>query len=531
MEAMTRFLRSGSVFALCVWRGFIAVLGLLLLGSLASCGGGGGGTSAPASGPTFYLFSSTPGDGEIEIPITAGITLDFVGGEVDASTAAGGTVSLSLGSDAVDVAVAVAGSRVTVVPRQRLAPGTSYVLRIGPTLRNTVGALIDRDYTRTFRTEDFPLRLQLVNQWATTNTQLPVVVGDFNGDGINDVAMLLEHPDRLAIYLGARDGSLAAPLIRNLALGNCALDSMIGTDVNRDGRLDLVISSYRSGNTGASCKVQAYLQGADGQLTLGVSISTNFASRLQASDMNGDGLPDLVGYGIQADPGNGSPNADLAVMLQRPDGTFSGPTFARIDTRLFTGFKLMDFNGDGRVDVLLWGSGQSQAADVRQILHQRVDGQFDAAVLLDPIRMPSGDAGYWTGATATDLDGDGRPEVIATGGHLGNSAVVVYKQDAQGRYSVQAGFPAYSNPQMPLVADMDRDGRPDLVTIHPGWLAVSAYLQQSSGALKPLPHAGLDIQSPGPGTAALGDLNGDGLVDIAISGSSGLIVLYQVPLR
>lgn len=440
-------------------------------------------------------------------------------------------MSLSQGSNEVEATVTVAGSRVTLVPRQRLLPGTSYVLRIGPTLRSTTGALIDRNYVRTFRTEDFPLRIQLVNQWPTTNGQLPLAVGDFNGDGINDVAVLLEHPDRLAIFMGAQDGGLAAPVIRNLAIGDCALDSMIAVDVDRDGRLDLVISSRRLGNTGASCPVQFHMQGADGEVTLRASFATNFASRLQASDLNGDGLPDLVGFGVQSDSLTGEPTAYLAVFLQQPGGAFSAPTLTRIDARAFTGFKLMDFNGDGRVDVLIWGSGRPLATDVRQILHQRADGLFDAPVLLDAMRMPTGDAGYWNDATAADLDGDGRPEVIAAGGYLSDSAVVVYKQDAVGRYSVQIGYPAHTNPQLPLVADMDRDGRPDLVTLHPGWRAVSVYLQQSSGALRTLPHTGLDVQSPGPGAAALADLNGDGLLDIAVSGSFGLMVVYQVPSR
>ena len=69
--------------------------------------------------------------------------------------------------------------------------------------------------------------------------------GDFNGDGLIDLAYVAEHYDHVFVVLNNGDGSFQAP--RNFATGAGA-DSVAVADVNGDGKLDLVTANQLSGD-------------------------------------------------------------------------------------------------------------------------------------------------------------------------------------------------------------------------------------------------------------------------------------------
>src|SRR4029077_4992470 len=164
-------------------------------------------------------------------------------------------------------------------------------------------------------------------------------------------------------------------------------------------------------------------------------------------------------------------------------------------------------------------------------------GQFSA-----PVPMPTG--ATTASVAVADLNGDGAADIVATGyDSNGNNGVVLvfYQLSAQRRtFTKPASFPAGAGPQSVKVADMNGDALPDLVVANfgpgsdgTGIAGVSILLQEAlkSGSFL----APASYQTPGGSLdVAVGDLNGDGKLDVAVANlaptpSASISVLLQDP--
>lgn len=87
--------------------------------------------------------------------------------------------------------------------------------------------------------------------------------------------------------------------------------------------------------------------------------------------------------------------------------------------------------------------------------------------------------------------------------------------------------PSYDIPETLHVADVDLDGRQDVVVLHGGWLALGVYFQQSDGQLGTEQLFDTpDASHYGAQGFALGDFSGDGCTDVAIANYNyGLVTM------
>ena len=140
-----------------------------------------------------------------------------------------------------------------------------------------------------------------------------VVTGDFNGDGIADLATFG------GVYLGNGDGTFQAAIPIGLNF-NGALVSLAVGDFNGDGRADLAWSGWYNGT---SVGVVGVLPG-NGDGTFGASVNTNVANGgfLAIGDFNHDGRPDLA-----VSQGGNSNAQGLTILPGNGDGTFQTPAF------------------------------------------------------------------------------------------------------------------------------------------------------------------------------------------------------------
>lgn len=179
-----------------------------------------------------------------------------------------------------------------------------------------------------------------VNVGDPTNAAGPLSVGDFNGDGVLDVADAPgSYPGDtplLKMFLNAGNGSFTQ--LPNVPFGDGA--PIVSGDFNGDGILDIATANGNS--------VSVLLGDGDGTFTQknGQPTSAQTNVGLITTDLNGDGILDLAIID--------STNL-VSIWLGNGDGTFQAPvdTTGRGD-----GVVAADFNGDGRMDLAVTNSAE-----------------------------------------------------------------------------------------------------------------------------------------------------------------------------
>src|SRR3954452_23419349 len=191
-------------------------------------------------------------------------------------------------------------------------------------------------------------------------------------------------------------------------------------DVNGDGLVDLFVGGF------ADRPADEYaVRGADGpapdRLLLagpsGYTVDDAFpgtfgrTSSAAVVDLNNDARPDIVAGRNNGKRGKKQEQSDVqaaptTIYRNDGDGRFSevgeiGPEFARAVTAL-------DVDNDGRLDLFI---GQDRKDGVPQLLHN--DGDFAFSDITAARGLPSPMIVY--GATAADLNGDGRPDLAVAG--------------------------------------------------------------------------------------------------------------------
>jgi hypothetical protein len=168
-----------------------------------------------------------------------------------------------------------------------------------------------------------------------------------------------------------------------------------------------------------------------------------------------------------------------------------------------------DFDGDGLLDVAVACSGSDSGFGVVTVLFGAGYPSFDDQ------EIATGGAPW--GVCAADLNGDGLDDLAIANGGSFSSDVRIYRSLGNGDFAPGPVLQPGGFPLAVKSADLDEDGNADLVVACNTSGGLKCYLGNGDGTLG----APLALSATNPSDLALGDIDGDGHVDIAYSHYDG----------
>jgi hypothetical protein len=295
-----------------------------------------------------------------------------------------------------------------------------------------------------------------------------LAVGDFNNDGLPDVAAIDYVGAKVCIMLGNGKGAFQPGTLLSIGPGTVFGTSPVVADFNGDGNLDLALAQGNGNN-----KISVLLGNGDGTMQPVVQYASGFrypeTSALGVADFNGDGKLDLVVGGD-----------GLAILLGDGDGTFQRAIpIPTVELNAASNIAIADFNGDGKLDLAV-SDGQST---ILAVFLGNGDGTFQPQV--NYTQSP----GSYCSVVA-DLNNDGKLDLGCTGGDPNNRtsyAATIFLGNGDGTFEPQIDYLGQFYPAFSTGAgDFNNDGRIDLAigqyggaTLEGFYSSVGVYLQTS----------------------------------------------------
>jgi len=273
-----------------------------------------------------------------------------------------------------------------------------------------------------------------------------VAIGDVGGDGLGDVVTFASND--IYIYDGVSGHAPAAPRVidtnvdwRMLALGH--FDA--GTS------LDLALVRAASSN------VEIYLNDGAGGFTVGPVIQLGGPlTVLHAGDIGGDTRDDIAAASYTA--------GQLYVAIASASG-FGSPTAVSLSAPQT--IDIGDYDGDGHGDILLTASDPDVST---RLYPSNGDG-----TLGEPVQLTGGGL---VGAAVGDFNGDGKLDVVASGGP--GLRLVAGRGD--GSFWCTYEVALAPSPYYWQSGDIDGDGRTDLVATNPNYSTLIHAISHPPGA-------------------------------------------------
>ena len=323
---------------------------------------------------------------------------------------------------------------------------------------------------------------------VTGSKPFGIAAGDFNRDGIPDLAVANSATAEVGILLGNGDGTFKSQVA--YAAGSGAYAVAVG-DFNDDGIPDLAVTNF-SANT-----VSILLGNGDGTFKTQVTYATgNAPNTIAVGDFNHDGILDLA---ITNEVDN-----TVSILLGKGDGTFQAQkTYPVGDTPIALGTS--DLTGNGNLDLVVVNNAGGSVS----VLMGDGDGTFGTQKTYAVGNGP-------TSIAIADLNGDGISDLAVT--NSTDETISVLLGQSGGSFASQVTYACTSNCDAIVAGNLSSMGHTDLgVSDVDGnlWLFENG---NGTGVLsKPV-----EFPSVAGGGLAMvaGDWNGDGLIDLATLGNT-----------
>lgn len=343
-----------------------------------------------------------------------------------------------------------------------------------------------------------------------------ILIGDMNNDRKPDLVVAFSRARSITVLEGKGNGQFGTAL-SNTTLAEPPHEIAAG-DVNGDGKLDLAVGTHDS--------YGIVLLTGDGKGGLAKAPASPIVMKpgkhphthgLALEDVNRDNKLDLITCN--------STDNDISLAFGDGRGNFTrSPQSYPVGPSPYP-FGTGDVNNDGHLDLVATATAtgplrREQLPLSRALTLLLSDGKGGLA----PRQLPIRTGEPWFAAIA-DLNRDGKADIVAT--HHDQSAMTVLIGDGRGGFTELKESPFdFGVLYHLIIADVDRDQKLDVVATNGN--SIRVLLGDGSGAFKS--SASIPV-GPGAWRMAAADLNGDGTVDLVTSNSesNSLSVLLGKP--
>ncbi len=346
-----------------------------------------------------------------------------------------------------------------------------------------------------------------------------ITTGDFNHDGNLDLAVSDNANKNVHVLFGDGTGNFSG--LKSYSAGT--KPSGIATaDFNNDGNLDLAVTNAGS-NT-----VSMLLGSAAGTFTTQPnpqSAGTDPIS-IEVTDVNSDGYPDVVAFDAQN--ASSTTQGAVAVLLGNGDGTLQTPQIANFTDVPGTYPVVADFNRDGKPDL---ATTLTTSNTVAVLLNNTLPTPYPGGrSFAGYSAVAAGNGNMADGIAAGDFDKDGYLDTAVS--YLEDNAVRVLLNNGSGGFNLSAAYAVGQQPYFVTSGDLNGDGYPDLITVNSSINSpkgtISVLLNNGKSGLGTFAAAATYTVGRLPYQVAIGDVNGDGYPDLAVTnyGGNTVSILY-----
>ena len=360
---------------------------------------------------------------------------------------------------------------------------------------NTVSILRSTAVTGRITASSFAAKVD----FTTGSTPNSVAIGDYDGDGKPDLAIANYNSNSVSVLRNTSSiGSIGISSFADkidFTTGLRPLSVTIG-DLDGNGKPDMAVANIFSNSVSIFRNTASSGSIGTGSFAAKVDFETgSLPVAVAIGDLNGDGKPDLVSTNTDANTLSVLPNADIPI----PAITSFSPISARPgDTVILTG---RGFNSSVSNNIVFFGATR---ATVTAATANNVTVTVPAGATYAPISLLNTDVA-WSCYSLTNFTPTYSPPKTK-----------ITKSD----FSPRQNFSTGNNPHAIAISDLDGDGKPDLVVANAGSNTISVYRNTSTGGTIGTGSfaARVDFATGiSPESIAIGDLDGDGKPDLAVT--------------
>jgi Bacterial Ig-like domain (group 3)/FG-GAP-like repeat len=301
---------------------------------------------------------------------------------------------------------------------------------------------------------------------------------DFNGDGKLDVVAVgtstTTFAGMLGVFTGSGDGTLSGEADYALPPNAGVPTTVLTGDFNGDGLPDVAVALIGGGFcSGCASGVYVLYGKPDHTLTAAVAVDTSALPLVAAGDLNADGRTDLVVvdpgvFGATPTPGG------ITLYTGNANNTFTASTLTT-PPLYWSDIRVADLNQDGKLDLVA-GAITSVGGDTEIVyLAGQGNGTFGMAT---QTVIPGGRADPAPTLAVADFDGDGHPDVAF---FLPGAFSGVFFGTGTGTFSKHLSFGlSPGQPGDPLAVDLTGDARADLLFADAYAGGVVSYINQTA---------------------------------------------------